>query len=121
MAADLRERERDRPGLPRRYQIASNNIEAAACCRCRIGFTATLTRAYTEGMCAACAMAAAAGATGARTWLQTRGWTWLTPTRLKRATIGAFVAAAIISSVGLSGSTQPTSSHHTPVAATAHK
>ena len=69
-------------------------------------------------MCAACAMAAAAGATGARTWLQTRGWTWLTPARLKRATIVVFIAAAIVSSVGLSGSTQPTPSHPASVAAT---
>jgi hypothetical protein len=49
-------------------------------------------------MCAACAMTAAAGATGLRTWLQSRGWAWLTRTRLKRATIAACVAAAIASS-----------------------
>jgi hypothetical protein len=61
-------------------------------------------------------MAAAASATGARTWLQTRGWTWVTPTRLRRATVAAFVAAAIVSSVGLSGSTSPTAAHHAPAA-----
>jgi hypothetical protein len=67
-------------------------------------------------MCAGCAMTAAAGATGLRTWLQTRGWTWLTPTRLKRATIAACVAAALVSSVDISGSTHPTAPHHAPPA-----
>ena len=63
-------------------------------------------------------MTAAAGATGLRTWLQTRGWSWLTPKRLKRATIVAFVAAALVSGVGISGSTHPTPAHHaTPPAA----
>ena len=62
-------------------------------------------------------MTAAAGATGLRTWLQTRGWSWLTPKRLKRTTIAAFIAAAIVSGLGVSGSTQPTPAHHTPAAA----
>jgi hypothetical protein len=57
-------------------------------------------------------MTAAAGATGLRTWLQTRGWSWLTPRRLKRATIAAFIVAAIVSSVGISGATDPTPGHH---------
>jgi hypothetical protein len=57
-------------------------------------------------------MTAAAGATGLRTWLQTRGWTWLTPKRLKRATIAACVAATIVSSVGISGSAHATPAHH---------
>jgi hypothetical protein len=52
-------------------------------------------------------MTALAGASGFRAWLQNRGWTWLTPKRLKRATVVAFVAAIAVSSVGLSGSTQP--------------
>jgi hypothetical protein len=52
-------------------------------------------------------MTALAGASGFRAWLQNRGWTWLTPKRLKRATVVAFVAAVLVSSVGLSGSTQP--------------
>jgi hypothetical protein len=56
-------------------------------------------------------MTAAAGATGLRTWLQTRGWSWLTPKRLKRATIAAFIVAAIVSSVGISGSTHATPAH----------
>src|SRR5829696_6674712 len=37
---------------------------------------------YGSGMCAACAMAAMAGATGARSWLQARHDTWLTPRRM---------------------------------------
>jgi hypothetical protein len=71
-------------------------------------------------MCAACAMTAAAGATGVRTWLQTRGWSWLTPKRLKRATIAAFIAATIVSSVGISGSAHPTPAHHAASAAVNH-
>ncbi len=53
----------------------------------------------------ACAMAAATGATGARTWLQNSHATWLTPRRMKVATIGAMSAAFAISTIGLSGST----------------
>ena len=62
-------------------------------------------------------MTAAAGATGARTWLQTRAWSWLTPKRLKRATIAAFIAATIVSGVGISGSAHPTPAHHAASAA----
>jgi hypothetical protein len=54
-------------------------------------------------------MAAAAGATGARTWLQTRHMPWLTPKRIKAATIALFIAAFGFSTIGLSGS----SSHPT--------
>jgi len=53
----------------------------------------------------ACAMAAATGATGARTWLQNSHATWLTPRRMKVATIGVVGAAFAVSTVGLSGST----------------
>jgi hypothetical protein len=56
-------------------------------------------------MCAGCVMTAAVGATGARSWLQAHHATWLTPRRLKAATIAMFVAAFGFSSVGLSGST----------------
>jgi hypothetical protein len=49
-------------------------------------------------------MAAAAGVTGARTWLQTRGWTWVTPARLRRFTLAACVLALLVSTVTLSGS-----------------
>jgi hypothetical protein len=50
-------------------------------------------------------MTAAAGATGARTWLQNSHATWLTPRRMKVATIGVMSAALAVSTVGLSGST----------------
>jgi hypothetical protein len=63
-------------------------------------------------MCAGCAMTAMAGASGVRSWLQTRGWTWLTPARLRRATIGVFVAAVLVSTVGLSGSTRTSAGAH---------
>jgi hypothetical protein len=62
----------------------------------------------------ACAMAAATGATGARTWLQNSHATWLTPRRMRVATIGVMSAAFAISTVGLSGSTP------SPHAATKH-
>jgi hypothetical protein len=58
-------------------------------------------------MCAACAMAAAAGASGARAFLQNHGPRWLTPKRLKHATIGLCVAALAVSTVGFSGSSKP--------------
>jgi hypothetical protein len=51
-------------------------------------------------------MAAAAGASGARAWLQAHHMTWLTPRRLKAATAVLFVAATLVSSVGLSGSSK---------------
>jgi hypothetical protein len=59
-------------------------------------------------MCVMCAMTAAAGATGARTWLQNSHATWLTPRRMRVATIGVMSAAVVGSTVGLSGSTAPT-------------
>jgi hypothetical protein len=56
-------------------------------------------------MCVMCAMTAAAGATGARTWLQNSHATWLTPRRMKVATVGMMGTALVVSTVGLSGST----------------
>jgi hypothetical protein len=62
-------------------------------------------------------MSAMAGASGFRAWLQTRGWAFVTPQRLRRATIGAFVAATLVSTIGLSGSTKPAQAHvHAPAA-----
>jgi hypothetical protein len=52
-------------------------------------------------------MAAAAGATGARTWLQAQHVTWLTPKRMRAATITMFIVAGGVSTIGLSGSTPP--------------
>jgi hypothetical protein len=60
-------------------------------------------------------MAAAAGASGVRSWLQAHHATWLTPRRLRAATIALFVAAFGVSSITLSGSTPPAQGH--PVAA----
>jgi hypothetical protein len=61
-------------------------------------------------MCAACAIAAMAGASGARSWLQAHHETWLTPRRMKVATASIFAAAAIGSSVAIKGSTPPSDS-----------
>jgi len=58
-------------------------------------------------MCAGCALTAASAATGFRTWLQARGYTWLTPVRMRRLTLAAMVAAGLVSTVGFSGSTPP--------------
>jgi hypothetical protein len=63
-------------------------------------------------------MTAMASASGVRSWLQTRGWTWVTPERLRRATIALFVVATLVSIVGLSGSTHPPQHHHSAVAVT---
>jgi hypothetical protein len=52
-------------------------------------------------------MAAAAGASGVRSWLQTRHMTWLTPRRLRAATVVIMVVAFAVSSVGLGGSDKP--------------
>jgi hypothetical protein len=60
-------------------------------------------------MCAGCIMAATAGASGIRAWLQTRHLTWLTPKRMRAVTIALVVAAFGVSSVGISGSSAPAS------------
>jgi hypothetical protein len=56
-------------------------------------------------MCAQCmatATVAAAGASGVRAWLATRSWAWLTPRRMRRATI-ALLAVALGVTATLSG------------------
>jgi hypothetical protein len=63
-------------------------------------------------------MAAAAGASGVRSWLQASHLTWLSPRRMRAATIALFVAATVISSVGLSGSSK--AAPQRPSAAPAH-
>jgi hypothetical protein len=70
-------------------------------------------------MCAACVMAATAGASGVRAWLQARHLTWLTPRRMRAVTIALLVAAFAISSVAISGSTPPPKQPHHPAAAAA--
>ena len=67
-------------------------------------------------MCAACVMAATAGASGVRAWLQTQHLTWLTPKRMKAVTITLVIAAFAISSVGISSSTPPPKHPHPPAA-----
>jgi hypothetical protein len=62
-------------------------------------------------------MAAMAGASGARSWLQNRHETWLTERRMKAATAGIFVAATLGSTVALKGSTPPADHHPTPAPA----
>ena len=58
-------------------------------------------------MCAGCAIAAAAGASGVRSWLQTRHLTWLTPKRMRAVTIALTILAVAIPSIGLGGSSKP--------------
>jgi hypothetical protein len=57
-------------------------------------------------------MAAASAASGFRTWLQTHHFGWLTPRRMRRLTIGAICAAGLVSTIGISGSTQPSAAAH---------
>jgi hypothetical protein len=64
-------------------------------------------------------MAAMAGASGTRSWLQNRHMTWLTPERIRAATIVLFVVAFVVSSVALSGST-PAPHHAAPLGARTH-
>jgi hypothetical protein len=52
-------------------------------------------------------MVAASAATGFRTWLQTHRFGWLTPKRMRALTISAMVAAGLVSTVGISGSSAP--------------
>jgi hypothetical protein len=52
-------------------------------------------------------MAAASAATGFRTWMQTHPVPWLTPKRIRNLTIAAMVAAGLVSTVTVSGSSIP--------------
>jgi hypothetical protein len=70
-------------------------------------------------MCVGCAMTAASAATGFRTWLQSHRFGWLTPRRMRALTIGAMCAAALVSTVGFSGST-PASVHADQAAGAIH-
>lgn len=56
--------------------------------------------------CMAGAMTAASGATGARSYLATRGWSWLTPLRLRRITF-VLVASALLASALVIGGSAP--------------
>lgn len=56
-------------------------------------------------------MAAASAASGFRTWMQTHNLGWLTPKRIRALTIGAMCAAGLVSTIGVSGATPPSSAH----------
>jgi hypothetical protein len=66
-------------------------------------------------MCMQCmigAMGAGAGATGARSWLATRHFSWLTPKRLRAVTVSLLAAALLASTAGVSGSTPQRAATH---------
>jgi hypothetical protein len=50
-------------------------------------------------MCAACIVAATAGVSGVRAWLQTRRLAWLTPRRMRALTVALLLVAIAVSSV----------------------
>ncbi len=52
----------------------------------------------------ATAMTSGAAVTGVRSWLGTRNYGWLTPQRLRRATICLFAAGLLASALLVSGS-----------------
>jgi hypothetical protein len=58
-------------------------------------------------MCAACAIAAAAGASGVRAWLQAHHLTWLSEARMRALTIVLVIAMLAVSTIGFSGSSTP--------------
>jgi len=58
-------------------------------------------------MCAACAIAAAAGASGVKAWLQAHHLTWLSEARMRVVTIGLLIAMLAVSTIAFSGTTQP--------------
>ncbi|HEY2397423.1 MAG TPA: hypothetical protein VGH78_00385 [Solirubrobacteraceae bacterium] len=72
-------------------------------------------------MCAGCAILAASAATGFRSWLQSHHLGWLTPRRLRALTIAAMCAAALVSTVGISGSTPSPAHAAGSSAAVAHR
>jgi hypothetical protein len=55
------------------------------------------------GQCMATAAVTAAGATGLRAWLATRGWAWVTPRLMRRAS-AALLTVALVAAATLSGS-----------------
>jgi hypothetical protein len=70
-----------------------------------------------RSMCAGCIMAATAGASGARAWLQAQHLTWLTPRVMRAITLALVFVAFAISSVGISGSTPPPHASHSHASA----
>jgi hypothetical protein len=62
--------------------------------------------------CMATAMSSMAAASGTRAWLGRQCFAWLTPARLRRATIALFSVALITSALLMSGSTAPPAKAH---------
>ncbi len=61
-------------------------------------------------MCAQCMMGATAivtSASGARSWLATRHWSWLTEANLKRMTVLLLALALVASTLLVSGAAAP--------------
>src|SRR5689334_12986967 len=88
----------------------------------RVGVSGSWRLCHAVGMCVQCmmgAMTAGAGASGARSWLATRRWAWLTAARLRRATI-ALLLAALAASATLIGGSTPTGTATASSALTAH-
>jgi hypothetical protein len=54
--------------------------------------------------CMATAMTTGAAVTGVRSWLGTRNYSWLTPQRLRHATLFLFAAGLLASALLVSGS-----------------
>lgn len=52
--------------------------------------------------CAAGAMTAAAGATGARAWLATKAFSWMTPRRMRLASFSLVGTGVLAAALGLS-------------------
>lgn len=53
--------------------------------------------------CAATAAVAVGSASGIRAWLRTRATAWMTPRRMRGATVGLLGLAVIVSGFGLGG------------------
>jgi hypothetical protein len=68
-------------------------------------------------MCAACAFVAASAASGARAGLQAYGPRFLTPKRIRIATVAMFAAAFLGGSVAISGTAPPSHAQHAAPAA----
>ena len=62
--------------------------------------------------CMAAAMGSTAAATGTRSYIAARHFSWLTPSRMRRITIGLLSASVIASTMLVSGSSAPPSPVH---------
>jgi hypothetical protein len=69
-------------------------------------------------MCMGCALLAISGASAVRTWLDAHA-AWLTPKRLKIASVVLVVLAIGVSTIGLKGSATTRTHHPRPAAAAA--